>query len=257
MKKIYIIAAIAALAAGVFLYLYLDGLNEEVAVEIQYESVVIAAEDIPAYTVISAEMVTVAPLPLGSAHALAARSVSEVVGLTTESAILSGEQLLTAKLRVPGESASGLAYVIPEGMRAMTIAVDEVTGVSSLIRQGDYVDVVAHIATTFASPETVVENADGTTTVEPPVAAESTLIAADNVLVAALNGEMTEHPPVEGESTKYAYVTLIVTTEEAMRITEGYRFGQLTLLLRASGEHGFNPEPPINADTLITAQTAR
>lgn len=51
-----------------------------------------------------------------------------------------GEQLTTDKLRSPTKT--GLKYRVPKGFRAMTIPVNEVTGVAGMVIPGSYVDVV-------------------------------------------------------------------------------------------------------------------
>ena len=100
MKKIVIFALIAALCAGALLYFYLGNLEAQKQVEVQYDTVVAAATDIPAYTQITADMLTLKQIPQGYAHPLAARTVEEVVGLVTVSDILAGEEMLPSKLKL-------------------------------------------------------------------------------------------------------------------------------------------------------------
>lgn len=52
-----------------------------------------------------------------------------------------GEQLTALKLKKDDES--GLTYRIPDGMLAVSIAVDEVTGVGGKLRPGDKIDIFA------------------------------------------------------------------------------------------------------------------
>jgi Flp pilus assembly protein CpaB len=68
MKKVILIALIAAIAAGALLYFYLDDLEKESVVEVVYEDVLVASADIPAYSVITADMVTLTQMPEGTAH---------------------------------------------------------------------------------------------------------------------------------------------------------------------------------------------
>ncbi len=101
----------------------------------------------PPYTTITSAMQwKVKQVPAGTAHAAAAIDVSEVEGLVSQSDILADEQILPATLKALGNSEGGLSYIIPEGMRAFTIAVSETTGVAWFLRRGDIVDVFADLA---------------------------------------------------------------------------------------------------------------
>ena len=58
MRKIVIFALIAALCAGALLYFYLGNLEAQKEVKVEYDSIVVAAVDIPAFTPITSDMVT-------------------------------------------------------------------------------------------------------------------------------------------------------------------------------------------------------
>ena len=78
MKKVVIFALIAALCAGGMLYFYLSNLESQKQVKVEYDSVIVAASDIPAFTPITSDMVTLKQIPLGYAHPLAAHTLEEV-----------------------------------------------------------------------------------------------------------------------------------------------------------------------------------
>lgn len=241
MKKVYILAAVAAVLTGVLLFSFLSGLEKKKEIKPEYETVVVAAQDIPPYTPITAEHVQAIQLPKGSGHEKAVRSTELVIGKMAESVILKGEQILAEKLKTVGENQSGLAYVIPKGKRAMTIAVDDITGVAGFIRQGDCVDILLTLSANYKP--------DG---VEPETPGPITTVLAQNILVAALDKSLS--PPANSNGSvggTYTFLTLIVTQEETMRITEGSKNGQITLLLRAAGDDGANTQPPIGVDALI------
>ena len=97
MKKVVLFALIAALCAGVLLYFYLGKLESQKQVKIEYDTVIVAAVDIPAYTPITSEMLTIKQIPQGYAHPLAARTLEEAVGFVTERDIVAGEELLPSR----------------------------------------------------------------------------------------------------------------------------------------------------------------
>ena len=254
MKKVVLFAFIAALCAGALLYFYLGKLEAQKQAEVVYDNVVVAATNIPAYTPITGDMLTFKQIPMGFAHPLAAHTLDEAIGLVTESAIIEGEQILPSKLKQFGESDSGLSYNVPEGMRAVTVAVDEVSGVAGFLQRGDYVDVLSYTTATVQSEQTEVAE-DGTQqTVQTAQSVSVTVVVAQNIRIAAVGMSLssptvvTEGEPVMG----YSSVTLLLTTEDAMRVIQGSKSGSISLILRAPGDHNPNTEKPIVNDTLLT-----
>lgn len=242
MKKVYLIALIAALAAGGLLYLYLSNLEKQKVVEVEMERVLVAAADIAPHTVITADMVQVSEVPKGTAHALSARSAGEVVGSMTDFQILMGEQIIPSKLKITGDASSGLSYNIPAGMRALTVAVDPVSGVGGYIQKGDYVDVLAHVSTSFPAAPYEEEAAQMATTA----------LAAENVVVAEVGTEQDKaDAQVTGTPMQYETITLLVTPEQAMRIVQAARSGVINVLLRATGDHAANRQTPVGSDSLL------
>lgn len=263
MKRIVLFALVAALCAGALLYFYLGKLEQQKQVQIVYEDVVVAVGDIPAFTQISAEMVQIQKKPAGSSHPFAARTLDQVVGFVTESNIIAGEELLPAKLKQPGQTESGLSYVIPEGMRALTVAVDQVSGVAGFLQRGDYVDVLAYVnvqvvKSTVVDPYEVVtaEDPEGEQMIQeadPSTATteSATLVVAQNICIAAIGTSLADAADAQNGETGYGSVTLFVTPEDALRIVQSARSGSITLALRASGDHEQNTEDPILSGSLL------
>lgn len=256
MKKVVLFALVAALAAGALLYIYLGKLEQKNEVTVVYEDVLVAAADIPAYSAITEEMVTVKQVPQGTSHPLAARTPAEAVGFVTENLIVEGEEILPVKLKQPGLTESGLSYVVPEGMRAITVPVDEISGVAGFIQRGDYVDVLAFISVKVLSyngmDPAVYKAATGLDApAEELTEAEenATVVVAQNICVAAVG--TTFEPAADGLEEAYTSVTLYVTPEDAMRINQCGKSGPLTLVLRASGDHEKNTEDAILSNQLL------
>jgi pilus assembly protein CpaB len=254
MKKVVLFAIIAALCAGALLYFYLGKLEAQKEVKTEYDNVVVAAVDIPAFTPITVDMVSFKQIPMGYAHQLSAHTVDEVVGFVTQGAIIAGEEILPSKLKQFGETDSGLSYVVPEGMRAMTVSVDEVSGVAGFIQRGDYVDVLSYTTATVQTVKTE-QTLDGTQqTTQTAQAVSTTVIAAQNVRVVAIGMSMTANAPVAEDGTAvatYGSVTLLLTPEDAMRVMQGSKSGVIALILRASGDHEQNTEKPVVNDSLL------
>jgi len=81
----------------------------------------------------------------------------------------------------------------------------------------------------------------------------TTVVAAQNVCVAAVGTSLASTAAGTGEETEatYASVTLFLTPEDAMRVIQGAKSGVGLLVLRASGDHAANTQPPMISDTLL------
>ncbi len=232
MKKVYIIAAVLAVLAGALLFVYLGNLEAPGQSDIETEAVVTAARDIPAYSTIDESMLTVTNFPKGTAHIKSARNISDVVGKTTEGVILAGEQIITEKLK---SEKSGLSYMLPEGMRAITIAVDEVSGIAGFIKIGDYVDIICNTNTGYSTSY------------------NTTFTVAQNVKIAALDKQIVTTATSGGTSVaaSYAYLTLFVTPQQSLDIVHSYRAGVLSIALRRFSDHKTVDMNPVDNNDLL------
>lgn len=100
-------------------------------------SVLQAAHDIPANTVIREEDVKVVKVDRGAAANGAATSASQVIGLATNGDVVSGQQILMANLVSPG-----LTNLLTNGKRAVALPVDRLSALGGMIRADDYIDIV-------------------------------------------------------------------------------------------------------------------
>jgi pilus assembly protein CpaB len=159
-RRLLLLALVAGIVAAILVYTALSRSSESTSgsasAPASMAPVVVAKQDIPARTKITASMVEVRQMPLDDASELAFTDLSDTVGRVTRYPIATSEQVLSTKV-VALESAAvtgdSLSYVIPEGRRAMAINVDEVVAVGGLVLPGDYVDVMASFDVTFRDGE--------------------------------------------------------------------------------------------------------
>jgi pilus assembly protein CpaB len=109
--------------------------------------VVVASGDISAGTRITEEMVAVKEFTSDAVLVEAYRDTGDVVGQVTRVPLVAGEQVFPTKVTATGAAIADaenppLAYVVPEGKRAVAVEVSNVIAASGLIRPGDYVDVI-------------------------------------------------------------------------------------------------------------------
>lgn len=212
MKKVKILALLSAIVTAILLFVFLSSVIKFGGTDTT--QVVTAAQDIPANTLITEEMLANTDVPTDAVLPGAITRMSDVVGKTMKSDIYVGEQIISAKLIVPGETGNGtLSYAIEPGMRAITIAVDATTGVAGMLHPTDRIDLVGE----FDAGGTVY-----TDLVEEYIK----VLAVDSVLDATGKA-------ADGTTVAYATITLEVTPAQAMEISNAAYSGTLRAVLRS------------------------
>ncbi len=175
-----------------------------------------AATDIPARVTIVRDMLRAAQRDASQIEPDALTDPRKALGSYSLISIPAGAAITASKIGHPQNL--GLAAVVKPGMRAVSIGIDKVKGVSDLIQPGDRVDVIA-VATRVGS--------------ETPVA--STILRG--AIVLALGSELETTAPAPGaDSLNVATVTLGVTPSQADILTSADINSTLRLALRSPRE---------------------
>lgn len=215
---ILVVALVAGLAA---VFLANTMLQQEVSkttevTQIKTVPVVAAKVDLKMGTRLDKVMLTMVDWPEDSLPEGTFSSIEQLVGDKPDAApivlktIKKGEAVLPYKISPQG-ARGGLPSKIPEDMRAITIAVNEVTGVAGFVLPGDYVDVLH---------TTSIGRRD-----EKPVVR----VLLQNVQVLGVDQVSSED---ETKPKVVNAVTLLVTTEEGQKLALAGEVGDLKLLLR-------------------------
>src|SRR4029453_19077815 len=106
------------------------------------QPVVVAAADLAIGAELKREDLQVISFPKGSAPDGSFSQPQDNIGGGFVVSLVKNEPVLNAKL-ASKEAGSGLPPVIPEGMRAVSVRVNEVIGVAGYVLPGTRVDVVA------------------------------------------------------------------------------------------------------------------
>src|SRR5579863_2416907 len=172
--------------------------------------VIVAADDLQVGARVEEHDIKVIKIPREDLPPGAPRRKSDVVGHGVIIPIAKGEFILPNRLA--GENAgSGLPALIPPGMRAVSVRVNEVVSVAGFVTPGTRVDVLLTGTPAGASEEQ-------TTTV------------LQNVAVLA-SGHTLERTST-GEAQTTAVITLLVTPDDAERLTLASAQGHIQLALR-------------------------
>jgi pilus assembly protein CpaB len=117
-----------------------EGISAKAAIPMT--RIVIAAQDLEIGTLLGADNLTLAEWPKSNVPKGAFDNIEAVAGRIAVTRLPAGGPLQAAELAEPG-SGAGLVALIPPGRRAMSIKVDEVSGVAGFILPNTYVDVIS------------------------------------------------------------------------------------------------------------------
>src|SRR3954454_6190404 len=213
-NRIFVVLAIAVLAGGGLAYGTYNMVNNQPVktVSTPTQPVVVAASNLQLGAQLKAEDLQVIAFPLGKAPEGTFSQPSEVIGRGIVVPIVKNEPVLKAKL-ASKEAGSGLPPVIPEGMRAVSVRVNEVIGVAGYVLPGNRVDILA-----TASPTD--QHADTTTK----------LILSNVQVITA--GTRMEQDQEKGKPVQVTVVTLLVNPEQSERLALASTEGKIQLALR-------------------------
>jgi pilus assembly protein CpaB len=100
-------------------------------------AVMAASHTLPAYAQLTRRDLQIIDLPLAYVPRSAVTKAEDILGQRTLVPFAQGELLLFNKI---GEEGVTLASAVPEGTRAISLAMDEVSGLAGLLQPGDRVD---------------------------------------------------------------------------------------------------------------------
>jgi pilus assembly protein CpaB len=232
-NRIFAVFALAVLAGGGLAYGTYNMVQNQPAgaAATATQPVVVAAADLQLGSELKKEDLTVVNFPAGQAPEGTFKEPSEVIGRGLIAPIVKNEPLLPSKL-ASKEAGAGLPPVIPEGMRAVSVRVNEVIGVAGYVLPGTRVDVVA-----TASPNQ--ERADMT----------SKLILSNVQVLTA--GTRMEQDQEKGKPVQVTVVTLLVNPEQSERLALASTEGKIQLALRNPLDQTAPETPGVKTAALV------
>jgi Flp pilus assembly protein CpaB len=220
--------------------------------------------DIPLGTKVTADMVRQQDTRNAERSATAFQSTSLVIGKIIRRSVVKDAQLQQADF----ESTGALEDTVetPAGLRAMAVQVDQATGVGTVIKTGDYVDVVVGITAdkfpTFIRQQGTAVSIDD---IPPNPTSVKVLIQGLQVL-----GTLLPPPPVDSQgrpvpqtsialSGRQELVILAVTAQQAEIVKFAQLDGSISLVLRSPvdfiGPDGQPVVPPVTPTSGIVLKT--
>ena len=232
-NRIFAVFAIAVLAGGGLAYGTYNLVQNQPAssAAVATQPVVVAAADLQLGSELKKEDLTVVQFPAGQTPEGTFTQPSDIIGRGLIAPIVKNEPVLPSKL-ASKEAGAGLPPVIPEGMRAVSVRVNEVIGVAGYVLPGTRVDVVA-----TASPNQ--ERADMT----------SKLILSNVQVLTA--GTRMEQDQEKGKPVQVTVVTLLVNPEQSERLALASTEGKIQLALRNPLDQTAPETPGVKTAALV------
>jgi pilus assembly protein CpaB len=208
---VLIAVGVAALASfGVFRAIQRMPVRE---VEVRSLHQVVAARELAMGALITKDDVKLVPWPASSPVDKGFTTVESVLNRGLIDGVVANEPLTESKL-APLEAGGGLPPTITEGMRALSVKVNEVIGVAGYVVPGTRVDVIVTLAMRGGNSESM------------------TRVVVSDVEVLTAGTRMDAAKARDGQPIAANVVTLLVTPDDAERIALAASEGSIMLTLR-------------------------
>jgi pilus assembly protein CpaB len=242
-RKLLLLCGLAAILVFMVIYFILSSIfsdkKEPQPQAAAMVPVIEASRDIEPQTVITEDMVKAVDVSSNLVPSGALTDKNAVVGKKAGTTILSGDVITVRKL---SQKAGGFVGLIPEGMRAVSFSVNDVTGVSGFAKPGDKVDIL------------LVTSREGVDRITSKILLKDVLILAVN----KSSGQPQPQPQNTDKNGKGvpdgsaprqtssstasigtpSVVTVALTPYDAAKLIASTQIGQLQMLLRPSNDEG-------------------
>lgn len=189
---------------------------------VDLQDVVVAAKPLPVGVTVKPDDIKVLKIPANGFPKGAFSKPEDVIDRPVISNVLLDEPVLEGRLAQRG-SGLGLAPLIPVGMRAVSVRVNDVVGVSGFVMPGMHVDVLV----TGRPPN------DGANTMTTTVLQDIQVISAGQSM----------QPDPRGQPVNAPVVTLLVSPEQAEVITLAGNETKIQLVLRSAADKTVSSTP--------------
>ena len=212
--RIFAVLLIALTAGGGLAYgtyNYLQNVPVK-TITVPTKRVVVANAALSLGTELGRDDLTTVDWPANAVPEGAFEDPATIVGRGLIDSVVRHEPILSGKL-ASKEAGSGLPPIIPPGKRAVSVRVNEVIGVAGYVLPGTHVDIVA-TASSSTNPQDMTSK-----------------VVLSNVEVLA-SGTRLEQDSKDSKPMQVTVVTLLVTPEEAEKLTLVSTEGKIQLALR-------------------------
>lgn len=207
--------------------------KQQVAVETT--PIYVALHNINLGDPIDASMVSLQEWPKDKVPPGAISQLDDLEGRRPRATIIQGEPLLDAKLLAPGQLADPITS-IPKGFRLKTISVDAEKSAAGLLSPGDRVDVQLFVKR---------DERNG-------IDSAKTKVILQNIRVFAVDQTVQRSPDGGEERTIAKTVSLLLTPEQASKLTLAENLGQVSLIPRNPDDEESGELAEYSTDDLLS-----
>jgi len=216
------VSLVFALVVTIIFYQMASGASSSSSAKaepVETANVVVAARPLEVGVSVKPDDVKIVKLPSSAVPKGAFSKVEEVIDRPVISNILLEEPILEGRLAARG-AGLGLAPVIPVGMRALSVRVNDVVGVAGFVLPGMHVDVLV--------------------TGQPPGETQAmvTTTVLQDITVLTAGGSLQSDS--RGQAINAPVVTLLVTPEQAEVLTLAGNETKIQLVLRNAADKSVN-----------------
>ena len=233
-KRIYTVLLLAMTVGAIFAfstYRYVQATPERGA-SAKTTPVVVAASSLDLGAALRAEDLRTINWPSDAVPTGTFSNPQELVGRGLITSVAQNEALLPSKLAPVGAGA-GLPPMIPDGMRAMSVRVNDVIGVAGYVLPGTKVDVLVSISPTNQSTDM------------------TSKVILNNVTVLAAGTRIERDVEKDNKPISVSVVTLLVDPLQSEALTLASTEGKIQLALRNPLDKTMPPTPGIKPAILL------
>ncbi|MBZ4664199.1 MAG: putative cell wall binding protein [Caloramator sp.] len=239
-RRLLLFSFILSILVTFLVYMYIGKLGSKKENR-YFVKVLVANTNIPKGTVIEKKMLREIELPKDSLQQGYIRDYSLVLGKFAKENIIKDEIILIGKLQ--SEKIDELSFNIDENYRALSVSVTGDTGVSYLLKPGDYVDVIVFLS----------EKRENNRVIRSDIAK----VILQNIKVLAVDRNMTRqnNPKDDGKIPTRFFVTLQVPAQDVEKLVLAEDIGKIKLSLRANKSTDIiNSNGAVEADFFINKE---
>jgi pilus assembly protein CpaB len=179
----------------------------------------VAMQDVNTNDQLLPELAKLEPWPKDKVPPDAITKMEDLEGRRARTKLFAGEPVREAKLLTKGDAGIGAADTVPAGFRVVSVRVDAVKSSGNLIKPGDRVDVIVHIAS------------HGGRGSEP-----ITKTFLQDVRVFAVNDVLDRDPESGSAKVAAQTISLLVKPEQVELVTLAEEMGKVRLSMRSPND---------------------
>jgi pilus assembly protein CpaB len=226
------IALVLAFLVSAFVFRQFQRVSSQSVAAVPTRHIVVAAEPLELGTLLDASKLRTISWPANDPISGACTEVQECTNRALITSVQENEAILDSKL-APVDAGAGLSVTIPQGMRAVSVAVNDVVAVAGFVTPGKMVDVLV----TGTAPGGAMAGSAVTETI------------LENIRVLAAGQKTVQDR--EGKPETVPVITLLVTPDQAGKLTMASTEGKIQLALRNTIDSKTTAPAPVLQATLF------